>query len=203
MEGAAEVASAEEIATAQAEPATDADPLVVARREFAEILAPPLPATSPPTRIMAPSIRLDAQVLPVGWAAVSSGSSTVVQWEVVDDAAGWHKNSEFPGNGGNVVLSGHHNIRGEVFRYLIDLEEGDEIRLLADDEVYQYEVATKVILQERGMPLEVRLQNARWIAATDHERLTLVTCWPYATNSHRLIVVALPVRPGPPFASPG
>ncbi|MFQ5946504.1 MAG: sortase, partial [Anaerolineae bacterium] len=166
----------------------------------AEILAPPPPATSPPTRIMAPSIGLDAEVFPVGWAAVSSGTSTVVRWDVVDRAAGWHQNSAFPGNEGNVVLSGHHNIRGEVFRYLIDLEEGDEIRLLADDELYRYEVVTKMILQERGMPLEVRLQNARWIAATDHERLTLVTCWPYSTNSHRLIVVALPARAGLPFA---
>ena len=38
-----------------------------------------------------------------------------------------------------------------------------------------------------------RLQNARWIAATADERLTLVTCWPNTTNSHRLIIVAEPV----------
>lgn len=201
LEGAPEVAIPSEIAAAPAKSASDADPLLVTRRELAEILAPPPPATSPPTRIMAPSIGLDAEIFSVGWAAVTSGTSTVVRWEVANGAAGWHQNSVLPGNEGNVVLSGHHNIRGEVFRYLIDLEEGDEIRLLAGDEVYRYKVATKVILQERGMPLEVRLQNARWIAATDHERLTLVTCWPYSTNSHRLILVALPARTSPPFAT--
>jgi len=38
----------------------------------------------------------------------------------------------------------------------------------------------------------VRRQNARWIAPTTDERLTLVTCWPYTGNSHRLIIVAKP-----------
>ena len=39
----------------------------------------------------------------------------------------------------------------------------------------------------------VRRANAQWIAPTDDERLTLVTCWPYISNTHRLIIVAKPV----------
>jgi len=38
----------------------------------------------------------------------------------------------------------------------------------------------------------VRQENARWIAPTDDERLTLVTCWPYTNNTHRVVVVAKP-----------
>jgi sortase A len=150
------------------------------------------PAQSPPTRIVAPAIGLDSPVVPVGWHVEDSDVGARVVWDVASYAAGWHSNSAYPGNNGNVVLSGHNNVAGEVFRYLVDLKEGDEIRLYVEDTLYPYEVAGKVLLEEKGMASEVRRQNAQWIAPTDHERLTLVTCWPYSTYTHRLIVVALP-----------
>ncbi|HRV94858.1 MAG TPA: hypothetical protein P5526_22050 [Anaerolineae bacterium] len=51
----------------------------------------------------------------------------------------------------------------------------------------------KLLLQEKGASIETRIENARWIAPTEDERLTLVTCaQPGAT--HRLIVVAYPVE---------
>ena len=58
---------------------------------------------------------------------------------------------------------------------------------------YPYVVKEKHILKEKGMPDEVRNANARWIAKTTDERLTLVTCWPYSNNTHRVIVVARPM----------
>jgi sortase (surface protein transpeptidase) len=59
---------------------------------------------------------------------------------------------------------------------------------------YTYIVTEKYILQEAGMPAEVRRRNAQWIMPTADERLTLVTCWPYnwPGNTHRVIVVARP-----------
>ena len=51
-----------------------------------------------------------------------------------------------------------------------------------------------MILEERDQSLDVRIENAQWIEQTDDERLTLVTCWPYTDNSHRLIVVAHPIE---------
>ena len=48
------------------------------------------------------------------------------EWIVPTKAAGWHMNSALPGHTDNVVLSGHHNIEGKVFRYVVDLEPGDE-----------------------------------------------------------------------------
>lgn len=151
-------------------------------------------ATSPPTRMVAPSIGLDSPVVPVGWYVEESEQGTQVVWEVASYAAGWHVNSAYPANGGNIVLSGHNNTAGEVFRYLMDLERGDQIRLYADDTVYPYTVVGKMLLEEKGMPLEIRRQNAQWIAPTDDERLTLVTCWPYSTYTHRLIIIASPIR---------
>jgi len=149
----------------------------------------PPPATAPPDRIVIPAIGLDAPVVPVGWTVTDEGPV----WEVADYAAGWHNTSAYPGHVGNTVLSGHHNIEGRVFRYLIDVEPDNEVILYVGEVTYHYVVTEKHLLQEKGMPQEVRRSNAQWIAPTDDERVTLVTCWPYTSNTHRLIVVAKPV----------
>ena len=83
----------------------------------------PLPAVpEPPVRIVAPAIGLDAPVVPVGWKIVLVNGKQASVWEVTENAAGWHKGSVVSGQVGNTVLSGHHNIGGEVFRYVVDLE---------------------------------------------------------------------------------
>jgi len=156
------------------------------------------PIPRPPTRIVAPAIRLDAPVVAMGWKMVEYESEQVAEWDVPKDAAGWHVNSALAGQPGNTVLSGHHNIEGKVFRYVADLEIGDEIVLYAGDRSFAYTVTEKYILKEASMPWAVRQKNAQWIAPTDDERLTLVTCWPYEWpgNTHRVIVVAKP-KPDP------
>ncbi len=150
------------------------------------------PAQLPPTRIVAPVIGLDAPITFTTWSTVNQGGTQVSVWNVPDYAAGWHVNSALPGHGSNIVLSGHHNIAGEVFRYVVDLQPGDEITLRADGRDYFYQVTDRFILPERGVPEEQRLQNAQWIQPTVDERLTLVTCWPYTDNSYRVIVIAKP-----------
>jgi len=148
----------------------------------------PPPANAPPDRIVIPAIGLDAPVVPVGRELTEEG----LVWQVADYAAGWHNTSAYPGHRGNTVLSGHNNIKGQVFRYLVNLEPGDEVILYVGETAYRYLVTEKHLLEEKGMPEDVRRRNARWIAATEDERLTLVTCWPYTSNTHRLIVVAKP-----------
>jgi len=97
-----------------------------------------------------------------------------------------------PGQVGNTVLSGHHNTDGEVFRYVVDLEPGDDVVLYTDSQAYTYTVESRLVVPDRDEPAEKRRENARWIANFPDERLTLVTCWPYNTNTHRVIVVAKP-----------
>lgn len=152
------------------------------------------PAQEPPARVVAPAIELDAPVVPMGWEMVDRDGAMVSEWQVPAKAAGWHMNSALPGHAENVVLSGHHNIEGKVFRYVVDLEPGDIVTLYAGGIPYEYIVAEKYILKESGMPLSVRQKNAQWIMPSGDERLTLVTCWPYEWpgNSHRVIVVARP-----------
>jgi sortase A len=151
----------------------------------------------PPTRVLAPAIDLDAQVVPMTWEMVTRNGTLSPEWIVPKNAAGWHVNSALPGHGENVVLSGHHNIEGKVFRYVVDLEPSDEVTIYSDGVPYIYTVEEKYILRESGMPLDVRRKNAQWIMPAGEERLTLVTCWPYEWpgNSHRVIVVARPVDP--------
>jgi len=153
---------------------------------FTPTRAGPPPASAPPDRIVSPAIGLDAPVVPVGWTVTDEGAV----WEAADYAAGWHQGSAYPGHVGNTVLSGHHNIKGKVFRYLIDLEPDDEVFLYVGDTAYHYVVTEKHLFEEKGKSEAVRRANAQWIAPTDDERLTLVTCWPYTSNTHRLIVVA-------------
>ncbi|MCS7259597.1 MAG: sortase [Anaerolineae bacterium] len=141
---------------------------------------------------MIPSLGIDTPVVPVTWTIVHEGGQTYSVWQVADYAAGWHVTSALPGRPGNTVISGHHNIKGEVFRYLADIQEGAEVDVYAGDTVYRYYVEQKMIVKEKGEPLEVRQQNARWIGPTDDVRLTLITCWPYTNNTHRVIVVAKP-----------
>lgn len=147
-----------------------------------------------PERLVIPQINLDAPVDSIGLAQVISEDKTYYQWQVPTELkAGWHNTSAPLGESGNTVLNGHHNIHGEVFRYLENLAEGDEIFLYDQNQVYTYTVSLVEILPERDQSLEVRMKNAEWIAPTEDERITLVTCWPYEDNSHRLVVVAHPV----------
>lgn len=146
-----------------------------------------------PRRIVIPSIEVDAEVIGVGLTAVQSGGQTVYQWQVpAAYEAGWHNTSALLGQPGNTVLNGHHNIFGEVFGHLVDLNVGDQIVVYDASSSHSYTVAEVQILPERDQPLAVRLENAKWIEPTSDERLTLVTCWPHDDNSHRLIVVAYP-----------
>ena len=170
-------------------------PTVLPTRVAPPASPPPAAPSSPagaPTRLVVKSVGIDTPVVPVAWNVVEQNGLEFSVWSVADYAAGWHQTSALPGQAGNTVLAGHHNIKGEVFRYLVDVQEGDEVDLYVGDTVYAYFVEQKLILKEKGEPPEVRRQNAQWIAPTSDVRVTLVTCWPYTNNTHRVIVVARP-----------
>lgn len=157
--------------------------------------APRASLDNQPQRIVIPSIEVDAPVIDVSLAAIESAGQTYYQWQVPEAyEVGWHNTSAPLGQPGNTVLNGHHNIHGEVFGRLVDLEVGSEIVVYDKTESHRYLVADVQILPERDQPLEVRQENASWIQPTDDERITLVTCWPHTDNTHRLIVVAYPAE---------
>jgi LPXTG-site transpeptidase (sortase) family protein len=152
----------------------------------------PVPSNAALTRIVAESIDMDAEVVEVGWQQVIQDGIVANVWKVADYAAGRHINSKLPGQNGNIVLSAHHNIKGEVFRYTVDLEPGDIVTVYDAARSYDYIVEDKFIVKDKGEPESVRRENGKWIGPFNEERLTLITCWPYNNNTHRLIVIAKP-----------
>ena len=143
-----------------------------------------------PTHITIPTIGVDSPIVEVGWQVTYDKGKWVSTWDVVDSAVGYHRDSVAPGQPGNTVLSGHNNTKGEVFRNLGRLRIGESISVYVGDREYRYVVTQKVLLDERGASQQKQQSNIRWIERTADERLTLVSCWPYSTNSLRLIVVA-------------
>ncbi len=153
----------------------------------------PLPIWRP-DRIVIPAIKLDAPAVPAKIQAFVVQGQSVLEWVAPNAlAAGWLTTSVSLGLPGNTVFVGHNNLDGEVFGHLADLKPGDVILMYSGDTQFAYRVALTMILPERFQKLDVRLANARWIEPSQDTRLTLVTCWPYASNTHRLIVVATPI----------
>jgi LPXTG-site transpeptidase (sortase) family protein len=146
-----------------------------------------------PVRIAIPAIDLNASVIPAKTRKILLQGDVFEQWVAPSSyAAGWITSSALLGEIGNTVLTGHHNDYGEVFGRLIDVKEGDTILVFSSDLVYSYVVTNAMILPELDVPVSQRIENARWIGRSNDERLTLVTCWPKDTNTHRLILVARP-----------
>jgi len=159
-----------------------------------ETLANPIVIGLLPDRLIIPSLDLYVDIRPVGYWEINFEGSIYRQWDTVDDyATAWHNTSARVGVPGNTVISGHHNVYGKVFENLYTLKKGAVIQVkTVGNKLITYRVVRVLVLEEKYQPLEVRLENARWIQTSNDERLTLVSCWPNNDNSHRVIVVAVP-----------
>ncbi len=153
----------------------------------------PKPKMPPPTRIQIPSVGIDTTVVEVGYRIVEIQGMQVIEWEVADYAAGHHSTSANPGEGGNIVITGHNDWKGEVFRTLEYVKLGDEVILTSAAGVFRYRVTEIHYRKEVGVPLEERIATGRFLDPMPEERVTLVTCWPYGIDDHRIIVVAKPI----------
>lgn len=129
----------------------------------------PTPGPQSPTRIVIKSIGVDASVVPGD------------DWEQLKKGAGHHIGSANPGERGNCFISAHNDIFGEIFRDLDDVELQDEIIVYAGETPYRYEVKAKRIID----PSDVSV-----MASTASPVLTLMTCYPYMIDTHRLVVIA-------------
>jgi LPXTG-site transpeptidase (sortase) family protein len=147
-----------------------------------------------PVRIEIPKIALDAPVITADYATTEVQGQTFGQWKPPGFfASAWHPDSALLGEVGNTVLNGHHNVDGEVFKGLVELEVGDTIFVYSEEKKYEFVIVNRLILEDTFMDAKIRLANARWLARSEDVRLTLVTCWPLTSYTHRLILVASPV----------
>jgi sortase A len=112
-------------------------------------------------------------------------NQTIVQgtdWEALKLGVGQLLNGVTPGaEQGNLVLSGHDDIYGEVFRYLDQLESGDEFTVRTRTKVYTYRITGTEIVD----PNDVHVLDPRGGATA-----TLISCYPYKVNNKRIVVYA-------------
>ena len=156
------------------------------------------PARSAPAILPAisiPALGVTAPVKDVSWKPQLVEGKLVDVWDVPDDVVGHLHGTAWLGGAGNIVLTAHHNRGKKFFAGLDGLKKGDEI-LLWDEagKRYGYRVERKLILPETGVGKEERREHARYAAPGGEDRLTLISCWPSWSNTHRVVVVALPER---------
>ena len=146
-----------------------------------------------PTRVEIQTIALNAPIVEMGWHVVERGGQQISEWEMPNQEAGWHRNSARPGEGSNIVVSGHNgSTGGQIFAGLDELQVGDNITLWANTEAFIYQVVDKTIVRTFAASDAADAYLRSVTAPTDQEQLTLITCWPNWTNTHRLIVIAEP-----------
>lgn len=161
----------------------------------------PLPTPTPtPTPLPLPAIRLSIPAIdlntiiketyPVQQTSWTGAQQSI--WQPVAFAVGHHNTSGNPGEGRNIVLAGHNNTQGAVFRCLNELRPGDEVILFTEDSEFHYQVQKKFIIPYLGAKTEGDAKLQAYAAPTPTEIVTLISCWPYATNAHRIVVIAVP-----------
>ncbi len=141
-------------------------------RDVAQSITPaPIPTPGPgqPTRIQIPAINVDANVV--------EGDD----WDQLKKGVGHHVGTANPGERGNLVLSAHDDVFGEIFRHLDQLKPGDEVIVYSGNQRYRYEVTAQRIIQ----PTQVEV-----MLPTNDPTITLISCYPYLVDTQRIVVFA-------------
>lgn len=130
----------------------------------------PLPTPGPKqaVRIQIPAIKVDAPVV--------QGDG----WEQLKKGVGQHPGSADPGEVGNVILSAHNDIFGEIFRDLDKLKTGDRIILFTSQRSYTYVITSIKIVE----PTDVEV-----MASSSNPTVTLISCYPYLVDKQRIVVI--------------
>ena len=130
-------------------------------------MAIPEPVSQPGTRIVIPSIGVDAVI----------GEGT--DWESLKYRVGHHSGTANPGERGNSVLAAHNDIYGEIFRYLPDVPIGEIITVYAGAEPFTYRITERKI---------IRPQQTEVMLPTTEPTVTLISCYPYLIDTHRIVL---------------
>jgi sortase A len=131
----------------------------------------PVPTAAPDQaiRVQIPAIEIDAPVV--------QGDG----WEQLKKGVGQNIGSANPGQNGNVVLSAHNDVYGELFRYLDQLTPGDQVVLYTQQRQYVYVVDRTAVVEPTAVEV---------MASTGSPTVTLISCYPYLVNKQRIVVFA-------------
>ncbi len=131
----------------------------------------PVPTSAPDQaiRIQIPSINIDAPIV--------QGDG----WEQLKKGVGQYVGSPDPGQDGNVVLSAHNDVYGELFRYLDRLVPGDQVIIYTQQRQYVYIVDRTVLVEPTAVEV---------MASSGSPTVTLISCYPYLVDNQRIVVFA-------------
>jgi len=101
--------------------------------------------------------------------------------EQLKKGVGQYIHSPNPGQKGNLVLSAHNDVFGEIFRDLDQLQPGDEVIIYTNVRAYTYVVQQQQVVG----PLQVEV-----MAPTPDPVVTLISCYPYMVDTHRIVISA-------------
>jgi sortase A len=102
-------------------------------------------------------------------------------WEQLKKGVAQHIGTSNPGQKGNMVVSAHNDIFGELFRHLDQLKPGDEILISTATRQWEYRVTGVQIVE----PTDVSV-----MASTERPTLTMISCYPYLVDTQRIVVFA-------------
>jgi sortase A len=100
-------------------------------------------------------------------------------WEQLKKGVGQHIGSANPGEPGNLVLSAHNDIFGELFRHLDRLRPGHPIKVSTSGREFTYIITGIRVVQ----PTEVSV-----LEPTEKPTITLISCYPYLVDTQRIVV---------------
>jgi sortase A len=131
----------------------------------------PVPTAAPDQaiRLQIPSIKIDAPVV--------QGDG----WEQLKKGVGQNIGSANPGQNGNMILSAHNDVYGELFRYLDKLQPGDQVVLYTQQRQYVYVVDRTALVEPTAVEV---------MASTGSPTVTLISCYPYLVDKQRIVVFA-------------
>jgi sortase A len=129
----------------------------------------PTPGPEQAIRIQVPAIGVDAPIV--------QGDG----WEQLKKGVGQHVGTSNPGQDGNMVLSAHNDIFGEIFRDLDRLKAGDQVIIHTNQRSYTYVISGSEVVE----PTQVEVMDS-----TNQPKLTLVSCYPYMVDNQRIVVTA-------------
>ena len=156
-----------------------------------------LPPPLAPIRLSIPVINLNISIQEIfPTEKLLTGGESRLVWELPPFAVGHYDSSGSPGGGRNIVLIGHNNTEGEVFRDLDKLQLEDDVTLFTEQSEFHYRVQKKYLIPYLGAELEGDRKLQSFAEPQSSEMITMISCWPYATNSHRIVIIAIPLDDG-------
>ena len=129
----------------------------------------PTPGPEQAVRIQIPALGIDAPIV--------QGDG----WDQLKKGVAQHIGTPNPGSNGNLILSAHNDVFGEIFRDLDKLKTGDQVIMFTNQRTFTYIVRQSQIVE----PTQTEVMSQ-----TKEAVVTLISCYPYMVDNQRIVITA-------------